>query len=149
DAAEASWSPDRERILFHGMAPGDPIFLADPSGGNRRQIHIGKPGVHNHFPTWSPDGRYVYFESGAPPDMDLYRTRVEGGAVERLTQRLPMGNPVFVDDRTVIYTAGRDDSGSGLFALDLKDNKSHPVTSGLEEYTSVAGSADGRHLVAT
>ncbi|HMF08701.1 MAG TPA: protein kinase, partial [Thermoanaerobaculia bacterium] len=152
DAAEASWSPDRQQILFRGSGPsgpGDPIYLADSNGGNRRQIHTDKPGIHNHFPTWSPDGRFVYFVKGVPASMELYRCRLDGGAVERLTNHLPATYPVLVDDRTVLYLAAREDSGVGLFALDLRDRISHPVTSGVEEYLSLASSGDGRRLVAT
>ena len=50
----------------------------------------------------------------------------------------------------MIYTATREDgSGSGLYAMDVERRIPHAVSSGLEEYLSVAASADGRRLVAT
>ena len=55
-----------------------------------------------------------------------------------------------LDDRTLIYSATREDqSGSGLYALDVERRIPHAVTSGLEEYLSVSASADGRRLAAT
>jgi hypothetical protein len=43
----------------------------------------------------------------------------------------------------------RDGSGPWLWALDVNRKTTHRITFGLEKYTSVAASADGRHLVAT
>jgi hypothetical protein len=43
----------------------------------------------------------------------------------------------------------RDGSGPWLWALDVNRKTTHRVSFGLEKYTSVAASADGRHLVAT
>ena len=38
-------------------------------------------------------------------------------------------------------------TGSGLYAMDIDRRVTHAITSGLEEYTSISASADGRHLV--
>ena len=55
--------------------PGDPILIADRSGPDPKQIFVDKPGVHCHFPTWSPDGRFIYFVKGivATEEMDIWR----------------------------------------------------------------------------
>jgi len=129
------------------------MFVADRSGANARQIFVDKPGLHNHFPTWSPDGRWIYFVHGTPDtrDMDLYRIDPAGGNPERLTQRdTDIADPAPVGNRTVFYVA-RDGDGSGpwLWAFDLKSRDSRRVSVGLEQYTSVEASADGRRLVAT
>ena len=147
---EAAWSPDGSQIAYF-FPPSDPIFIADKNGGNPRQILNEKKGIHNHYLTWSPDGRFLYFARGVPTnDMDIWRIRPEGGAAERITnQHSRVAYPSFLDGRTLVYCASRDDGGSGLYALDLERRIPHPVTSGLEEYTSVAASADGRRLVAS
>jgi Tol biopolymer transport system component len=146
-----AWSPDRSRVLYHTGDPGDPIFIADRNGSNPKQIFKAKSGIHNHYPVWSPDGHFVYFVQGIPPsDMDLWRMPAAGGVAERLTyHRSRVAYPTLLDDRTLIYTAAREDSGSGLFAMDVERRIPHAVSFGLEEYRSVAASADGRRLVAT
>jgi len=151
-AVEAAWSSDGKRVVYHPPDPGDPFFIADRSGGNPRQVFAGKPGLHNHYPTWSPDGRFVYFVRGVPPnDMDVWRIPASGGEAERLTfHQANVAYPTLLDDRTLLYRAPREDgSGSGLFAMDVERRIPHPVSLGLEEYLSVASSADGRRLVAT
>jgi len=148
-----AWSPDGERIVYHTFGGGDPMFVADRSGSNARQIFVDRPGIHNHFPAWSPDGRWIYFAHGTPDtrDMDLYRIDPAGGNPERLTYRnTDIADPTPVGNNTVFYVA-RDGDGSGpwLWAFDLKSRESRRVSIGLEQYTSVQASADGRKLVAT
>ena len=151
NAVSISWSPDRGRVLYHTPGPGDPIFIADRSGQNPRQVCIGAPGIHSHYPTWSPDGRFVYFVRGIPPgDMDLWRIPAIGGTPERLTRhRSRVAYPAFLDDRTVTYVARGEDESSGLYAMDVERRLPHRVGLGVEEYLSISSSADGRRLVAT
>jgi Tol biopolymer transport system component len=153
EAVNLAWSPDGERIVYHTYANGDPMFVADRTGANARRIFGDRPGLHNHFPAWSPDGRWIYFAHGTPAtkEMDLWRIDPDGGNPERLTQRnTDVAYPTPVGNRTVFYVA-RDEDGSGpwLWAFDLKRRDSRRVSVGLEQYTSVQASADGRKLVAT
>jgi Tol biopolymer transport system component len=153
NAVQVVWSPDRSQILYHSPDPGDPMFIADRNGGNPRMIFRSNPGIHNHFPTWSPDGRFVYFVRGSPTtnDWDVWRIPSTGGVAEPLTRRHSRaGYPTPLDNRTLVYVAAREDgSGSGLYGMDVERRIPHPLASGLEEYRSVASSADGRRLVAT
>jgi len=153
EVVDLAWSPDGERIVYHNFGGGDPMFVADRSGANARQIFGGRPGLHNHFPAWSPDGRWIYFVHGTPAtkEMDLWRVEPDGSHAERLTQfNIDVAYPTPVGNRTVFYVA-RDADGSGpwLWAFDLKRRDSRRASVGLEQYTSVQASADGHKLVAT
>jgi serine/threonine protein kinase/Tol biopolymer transport system component len=153
EALSIDWSPDRARLVYNAGRPGSPLFVADRNGADGKQILIGKPGMRNNFPVWSPDGRFIYFVRGqtALYDMDIWRIPSGGGTVERLTNfHARVAYPAFLDERTLLYTAPRPDgSGSGLYAMDIDRRIPHAVSFGLEEYVSVAASADGRRLVAT
>ena len=142
-----------DALAYHDGVGGDPIFVADRNGANPRQIFVDKAGRHNHYLAWSPDGRFIYFVRGImdPWDMDIWRIPSQGGTVERLTNHHSrVAYPTLLDERTLLYTAARPDgSGSGLYAMDLDRRIPHAVSFGLEEYLSVAASADGRRLVAT
>jgi Tol biopolymer transport system component len=153
DAADVGWSPDGAHIAYHTFADGDPLFVAERAGSNPRQIFVGPPGIHNHFPTWSRDGRWIYFVNGSPAarEMDLWRVSPGGGKPERLTEmNSDVAYPTPVGLRTVLFVAhDADGSGPWLWALDLKRGASRRVSFGLEQYTSVSASADGHRLVAT
>lgn len=150
-AVELDWSSDGSRIVYHTTAPGDPTFIAD-AGGKPRQVHAAPRGTHCHFQLWSPDDRFIYFVRGVPPDrMDVWRMKPDGANPERLTSHDAwVGYPTFLDDRTLLYLASTEDgSGPWLFALDVETRASRRIGFGVEQYTSLAASADRRRLVAT
>jgi len=148
-----SWSPDGKQIAYHTQDDRDPMFVADPDGANAKQIYKNPlPGGHNHFPTWSPDGKWIYFVSGLPAtnEMDLWRISPTGGDAERLTTHnglvsytAPVGDAVF-------YVA-RDADGGGpwLWAFDAQRKSTTRVSLGIERFLSVSANADGSRLVAT
>ena len=152
-AIAVAWSTDGKRLVYHPYDSGDPMFVADGTGENPRQIFKGGPDVHNHFPVWSRDGQWIYFVSGIwnALEMDVWRVRPDGADPERLTH---LSNDIkylsVLDDRTVLYTAP-DENGAGpwLWSLDTQRRTSRRISSGLEVYTSVDASADGRRLVAS
>lgn len=148
-----AWSPDGNRLVYHTADAGDPMFVTDHTGANPRQILRDKPGFHNHYPVWSRDGQWIYFVRGSvsTSQMDLWRISPNGGEPERLTyHNSEVSSPAPLNLRTVVYVAReRDGSGPWLWALDVNRKTTHRISFGLEKYTSVAASADGRHLVAT
>ncbi|HEY7442865.1 MAG TPA: hypothetical protein VH701_10635, partial [Vicinamibacterales bacterium] len=149
-----AWSPDGARLAYHTRDSGDPLFVADRDGTNARQIFGGSDGsLHNHFPVWSLDGRWIYFVSGNPAtrQMDLWRIAPAGGSPERLTEHNgDVAYPTRIDQRTIIYIAqDQDGAGPWLWALDVERRITRRVSLGLERYTSVSAAADGRRLVAT
>jgi serine/threonine protein kinase/Tol biopolymer transport system component len=152
-AAEVAWSPDGTRLVYHRWEPGDPTFVADHNGANERQIVKSQPGLHNHFLVWSKDGRWIYFVRGRPStrEMDLWRISPDGGEPEQLTHlNTDVTYSAPIDDRTVLFVA-HDENGAGpwLWAFDLETRTSQRVSSGLEQYTAVAATADGRRLAAS
>jgi Tol biopolymer transport system component len=151
-AVEMDWTRDGSRLVYHTAAPGDPTFVIDAHGGEPRQIHAAPRGVHAHFQIWSPDEQHLYFVRGVPPEnMDLWRMRSDGSDAERLTSHASwMGYPAFLDERTLLYLAATEDgAGPWLFALDVETRASRRIGFGVEQYTSLAASADRRRWVAT
>ena len=149
-AAELDWSSDGTRLVYHTPGPGDPMFVK--SGGRERQIFVAPSGLHSHFPIWSPDDAFIYFVCGAVPDaMDIWRIPSDGGSPERVTSHHSrVSHPAFVDRRTLIYLAtASDGTGPWLYAIDVKHRRSRRVSYGVDSYTSLSASADGRRLVLT
>jgi Tol biopolymer transport system component len=150
--AEYDWSHDGRKLVFHPAAPGDPIFVREPRSPDRR-IYVAPAGVHCHFPVWSPDDAFVYFVRGTPEVgvWDIWRVRASGTGLERLTNHNSyVAYPTLLDQRTIVYLAtSSDGSGPWVYTLDTERPIPHRISFGLETYTSLGASADGRRLVAT
>jgi Tol biopolymer transport system component len=152
-AAEFNWSDDGTRLVYHTPGPGDPMFVRDAAqASNPRQIFTAPPGLHSHFPVWAPDGAFIYFVQGTVPDrMDIWRVRPTGGAAERITSHDSVVTyPAFLNPRTLVYAASdRDGSGPWLHTVDVEQRVPRRVSAGVDRFTSLAASGDGRRLVAS
>jgi Tol biopolymer transport system component len=153
--AEFDWTADGARLVYHTAGPGDPMFVRDSEQAEPLPVFTASPGRHSHFPIWAPDRSFVYFvqsvEGAVPERMDIWRIRPTGGIPEQISDHHSrVTHPVFVDARTLAYLAtDTDGSGPWLHTLDVRRRVPHRVSFGLESYSSLAASADGRRLVAT
>jgi Tol biopolymer transport system component len=153
-AATVTWSPDGARLAYYDATDGDPIFVADRNGENAKQIRKDPAGVHNHFPTWSPDGRWIYFVHGnvATVEFDLWRIAPDGSNAEQLTRlSRNIGFPTPLPDGRTVLFVGEDQDGAGpwLWSFDADKKVTRRIGSGLERYISIAATAGGRRLVAS
>jgi Tol biopolymer transport system component len=150
-AAESAWSPDGKQIAYHTPGPGDPLFITDGKDlSHTRPVLQAPPGLHSHFPLWAP-GNLIYFIKGSLPDqLDVWRVRL-GGAPERITSHSThLTYPVLLDPRTLLYLANSPDgAGPWIYGMDVERRIPHRLTAGVEQYTSLAASADGHRVIAT
>jgi len=164
-----AWAPDGSRLAYFTQTENDDsLSVADRTGADARRIEItasdpadwsGDTGnaIHNHNPVWSPDGHWIYFVHGfvrewnQNDEMDIWRVSPSGGSPERLTRlNVAVTFLTVLDPRTLLYVARAEDgSGPWLWSLDVPSKVSRRAISGLEQYTSVAASRDGRRVVAT
>jgi Tol biopolymer transport system component len=84
-------------------------------------------------------------------ESDVWRIPPAGGQPERMTfHNTRVTFPTLLDDRTLLYLATDTDGfGPWIYAMDVKRRIPHRISTGVEPYTSLAASADGRRLVAT
>jgi Tol biopolymer transport system component len=149
--AEIEWSPDGRQLVYHTPAAGDPMFVK-ADGVTAGPIFTAPAPQHSHFPTWSPDQAFIYFVQGNVPDeMDIWRIRPAGGPAERITSHNSrVSHPTVLDGSTLLYLATADDgSGPWIYGMDVRRRVPHRLTHGVDRYTSLAASADGRRLIVT
>jgi Tol biopolymer transport system component len=79
------WSPDGRSIAFDAAgADGHwDIFIVDAEGGTPRRLTTFE-GDEN-VPSWSRDGKWIYFRSDRSGRQEIWRTTVEGGAATQMT----------------------------------------------------------------
>jgi Tol biopolymer transport system component len=150
-----AWSPDGRTLVYIDKANrDDPMYLADGSGADARLI-LAPGTLKNMNPVWSPDGEWIYFGRGSEPqeetEIDVWRLRPSGEPPERITnQHLAINFLAPLDGGRVLYIArGEDRSGPWLWSLDVASGISKRVPSGVDQYTSVSTSRDGKRIVAT
>jgi Tol biopolymer transport system component/DNA-binding winged helix-turn-helix (wHTH) protein len=147
EGVEPAWSPDGRRIVYRTPDAGDPIFIADWNGNNPQRLFVQRPGIHSHFLTWSPDGRYIYFVAGTPTteEMDIWRIPAFITNPPPIPERITHLNArvaylAWLNSRTLIYSATAEDgSGQWLYSMDVEHRIPHRVSSGIEDqYLSVS-----------
>ena len=151
------WSPDGKRIVFvrTGGPLGDALVVADPDGQNETIVAKREGAQHIHWPRWSADGRYIYFNHG-PQNFNIeptqiFRVPATGGALEPVIATARRAAFPFLtrDGTGLIYAANPDSVDLSLWWRDLKTGRDVRLTSGVGEYTHPSLSADGQRLVGT
>jgi Tol biopolymer transport system component len=152
-AAEYDWSNDGQRLVYHTPVAGDPMYVSSGSALSvAGPIFTAPAGLHSHFPFWSPDQKSIYFVHGSLPDnLDIWRIAASGGNPERITKpHAQVTYPVLLDRRTLLYLSTDPDGfGPWLYGTDLAHRIPHRLIMGVDRYTSLAATADGRRLVVT
>jgi TolB protein len=110
---------------------GNPdIYVMDLAGGPPRRIT-------QHYaidtePSWSPDGRYIYFTSDRSGGPQIYRVPASGGAEERVTfdgnyNTRPSVSP---DGRKIAMVHGASGRGYRIAVLDIASRRLDVLTDG-------------------
>jgi len=111
------WSPDGQRIAFDSQAEDGKwdIWTIDAEGGSPHRL-TRDPGNKN-MPSWSRDGRWIYFQSNRPDAVEVWRIPATGGSEERVTHG--GGSYAFesADGKTLFFT--RTFAKASLLALPL------------------------------
>jgi hypothetical protein len=129
----------------------DALFFMDLARGTRAGRYQFQEIVSILSPAWAPDGRSVVFSGlSLAGYSDLYRLRLPGGELERLTSdRFQDTDPsVSPDGSRVVFSsdraAGGADGAMNLFVLDLATRRIRPLTAGAWRDRSPRWSADER-----
>jgi Tol biopolymer transport system component len=104
-AGRARWSPSGRSIAFE-FHPKDrsEIYVVDVPGGLPHLVPT-IPGADNLSPSWSRDGKWLYFASKSGNDLfQLWKMPVQGGSPTRLTRNGGISPVESLDGRYLYYS---------------------------------------------
>ena len=151
------WSPDGKQLvgMRAGASAGDSLWIVDKDGGNLRQVIPMRAGRHIHWPTWSRDGKHIYFIdtfiTWHDEPSEVWRVAAAGGEPEAVQQSIrraiyPAPMP---EGRGLVFAANPSTVDMGLWWRPPGGGEPRPITTGVGEHTEPYVSADGRRIVAT
>jgi Tol biopolymer transport system component len=83
--SHTTWSPDGREIAFHARVEGNSdIYAVDAFGIETRRITA--EGSREIFPSFSVDGRWIYFMSDRTGRMEVFRSGPSGTPAEQVTK---------------------------------------------------------------
>lgn len=122
---DPEWSPDGRKIAFSGMqhcvfsTPGRcsfEIFVMNADGSGVTRV-TNRPDTSSYFPTWSPDGQRIAFQStafgsgsGNIVAVDIYAINLDGSNQVRLTNDPgdDLGPKWSPDGSRIAFSSSRD-----------------------------------------
>ena len=129
-----AFSPDGRRLAFLGHTPDSlGLWVLDLASGARRRVgdDAGPPSlIERNFdrrPAWSPDGRWIVFESlDRSTGSGLWLAAADGSG-ERLLAAGSFGPPAFSPDGGLLAAGARQQQRIALFLFPLAGGEPRPL----------------------
>jgi len=140
------WSPDDRWIAFDAQEKNLrwDIWVVEASGGPARRLTHGP--ADGAVPSWSRDGKWVYFYSNRSGRLEIWRVPAQGGPAGQVTRRGGYVAFESTDGKTLYYT--KSESGAeGLFAMPLAGGEERQVFKERVAHRGFAVFSDGIYCI--
>lgn len=113
----ARWSPDSRWIVLDSQPPDgrQAIYVLDVAGGKPRRLDLGP--YQNAVPSWSRDGKWIYYFSDRTGRHEIWRISPSGGQPRQITDNGGHNAMESADGKTLYYA--KENLGTPIFARDL------------------------------
>jgi Tol biopolymer transport system component/DNA-binding winged helix-turn-helix (wHTH) protein len=100
------WSPDGQRIAFESVGDDGQFHVWSISARGGIPTRLTKGSGNQRRPSWSRDGKTIYFSADEGSKWDIWRTPLTGGTPERITRTGDaMRGFESADGETLVYQA--------------------------------------------
>jgi eukaryotic-like serine/threonine-protein kinase len=139
------WSPDGHRIAFDSFGEDGQwdIWTIDADGGSPRRL-TSNPADEN-MPSWSNDGRFIYFASNRTGAETMWRAPAMGGSEEQVAHTGGGRSQESADGQTLFFQRAAA-TASPLVAVSLAGGPERVVFDCAPLYGFAVGAAGVYHL---
>ncbi len=131
-------SPDGKTICFTYF--GD-LWTVDAGGGRAERL-TAHP-AHDRNPRYSPNGRWIAFESNRTADYNIWVMPAAGGPARQITYHSDDESLFdWLDDNTLIFASGRDTRMPQLYTIDVNSLTTHRLTNDTDALRTAAAYPD-------
>jgi len=138
-----SWTPDG-RIVYGGTAmDGMDLWISEAGSGKRAQITFGGT---SSYPSVSPDGRYIVYQSSTSSEDHIWRIDPDGANPVQLTFGEGESDPKCHPDGQSVYYLGNAPGGHLLFRVPIQGGDPEQVSDRILGDWTLAISPDGSRI---
>jgi Tol biopolymer transport system component len=139
----ARWSPDGQSIAFDCRATGQPaVYIVAADGGTPRLL-----AEDAYVPSWSRDGRWIYFASGRSGRVEVWKMPAAGGAAAQVTRG--GGGAAFesADGKYLYYGRNPSFGADSLYRMPVEGGQEVQVVPRLDHWTLFGVTAKGVYFM--
>ncbi|HSE96846.1 MAG TPA: protein kinase, partial [Blastocatellia bacterium] len=130
----ARWSPDGERLVFQTYPEGHlDIYLVNVRGGPPERL-THEPGDDN-LPSWSGDGRWIYFTSNRSGATQVWKMRTDGSGAVQVTRNGGSAPRESTDGKVLYYTKPTP-RGLAVWRVPVDGGEEVEVLTGISDWSN-------------
>jgi Tol biopolymer transport system component/DNA-binding winged helix-turn-helix (wHTH) protein len=143
--ANPRWSLDDRSILFNSWNPRSDLYTVAVSDGSVKRVTNGQVG-NSVEPSWSRDGKWIYFGSDKTGRLEVYRIPVGGGAPAQITSKGGLHAEESVDQKWVYYSKNAE-SASSIWRVPRDGGEETLLIDGLSYSTNFVPAEKGIYFI--
>ncbi len=137
------WSPDSQSLAFDCRVTGQPaVYIVGADGGTPRLL-----AQDAYVPSWSRDGRWIYFASGRSGRGEVWKAPAAGGPAAQVTRN--GGGAAFesADGKYLYYDRDINSSADSLLRMPVEGGEEVKVVPTLQFWANFGVTARGVYFM--
>jgi len=137
------WSPDSQSIAFDCRVAGQPaVYVVASEGGTPRLL-----ADDGYVPSWSRDGRWIYFASGRSGRLEVWKMPAAGGPAAQVTRNGGMAAFESADGKYLYYDKNPGSGADSLYRMPVEGGQEGEAVPRLHSWSGFGVTAKGVYFM--